>query len=139
MAVDVLTVSTKGQIVLPAPIRKALSIKSGDRLAAYAIGDTVMLKPVRVPTEEDFKAWLDEVQAWAWGRGPNTGRRRRRHLGGPRGGAPMRVVVDTNVVVSGVFFGGAPRRVVEAAVGSEVEAAAKGGRSSTSTRGSSRG
>ena len=65
MAVDVLTVSTKGQIVLPAPIRKALSIKSGDRLAAYAIGDTVMLKPVKVPTEEDFKSWLDEAQAWA--------------------------------------------------------------------------
>ena len=65
MAVDVLTVSTKGQIVLPAAIRKALSIKSGDRLAAYAIGSTVMLKPVRVPTEEDFKAWLDEAQAWA--------------------------------------------------------------------------
>ena len=39
----------------------------------------------------------------------------------------MRVVVDTNVVVSGVFFGGASRRVVEAAVGSEVEAAATGG------------
>ena len=69
MAVDVLTVSTKGQIVLPAPIRKALSIKSGDRLAAYAIGDTVMLKPVKVPTEEDFKSWLDEAQAWAAGAG----------------------------------------------------------------------
>ena len=69
MAVDVLTVSTKGQIVLPAPIRKALSIKSGDRLAAYAIGDTVMLKPVRVPTEDDFKSWLDEAQAWAEGAG----------------------------------------------------------------------
>ena len=69
MAVDVLTVSTKGQIVLPAPIRKALSIKSGDRLAAYAIGDTVMLKPVKAPTEEDFKSWLDEAQAWATGAG----------------------------------------------------------------------
>ena len=65
MAVDVLTVSSKGQIVLPAPIRKALSIESGDKLAAYAIGDTVMLKPVKVPTEEDFKAWLDEAEEWA--------------------------------------------------------------------------
>ena len=65
MPVDVLTVSSKGQIVLPAPIRKALSIGSGDKLAAYAIGDTVMLKPVKVPTEDDFKAWLDEAQEWA--------------------------------------------------------------------------
>lgn len=65
MAVDVLTVSSKGQIVLPAPIRKALSIMSGDKLAAYAIGDTVLLKPVKVPSENDFKAWLDEAEMWA--------------------------------------------------------------------------
>ena len=38
----------------------------------------------------------------------------------------MRVVVDTNVVISGVFFGGAPRRVVEAVVDSEVRASATG-------------
>lgn len=50
--------------MLPAPIRKALSIGSGDKLAAYVIGDTVMLKPIKVPTEDDFKAWLDEAQEW---------------------------------------------------------------------------
>lgn len=36
----------------------------------------------------------------------------------------MRVVVDTNVVISGVFFGGAPRKVVEAVVDSRVKASA---------------
>ena len=36
----------------------------------------------------------------------------------------MRVVVDTNVLVSGIFFGGAPRRVVEAVAGSAIEASA---------------
>lgn len=65
MAVDVLTVSSKGQIVLPAPMRRALSIASGDKLAAYAIGDTILLKPVKVPTEADFEDWLDEAQLWA--------------------------------------------------------------------------
>lgn len=65
MAVDVLTVSSKGQIVLPAPIRRALSIASGDKLAVCAIGDTILLKPVKVPTEADFKDWLDEAQQWA--------------------------------------------------------------------------
>lgn len=65
MSVDVLTVSSKGQIVLPVSIRNALSIASGDKLAAYAIGDTVMLKPVKVPSEDDFKLWLDEAQEWA--------------------------------------------------------------------------
>ena len=36
----------------------------------------------------------------------------------------MRIVVDTNVVISGIFFGGAPRRVVEAVIDGEVEASA---------------
>lgn len=36
----------------------------------------------------------------------------------------MRVVVDTNVVISGTFFGGNPRRVVEAVADHEVDASA---------------
>lgn len=65
MSVDVLTVSSKGQIVLPAPIRKMLSISSGDKLAAYASNDAVLLKPIKLPSESDFATWLDEAQAWA--------------------------------------------------------------------------
>ena len=34
----------------------------------------------------------------------------------------MRIVVDTNVVISGTFFNGHPRRVVEAIIKSEVDA-----------------
>ena len=34
----------------------------------------------------------------------------------------MRIVVDTNVVISGTFFKGNPRRVVEAIIKSEVDA-----------------
>ena len=65
MAIDVLTVSSKGQVVLPATIRRKLSIESGTRLAAYASDDFIMLKVLRMPTEEDFKAKLDEAQEWA--------------------------------------------------------------------------
>jgi bifunctional DNA-binding transcriptional regulator/antitoxin component of YhaV-PrlF toxin-antitoxin module len=65
MSVDVLTVSSKGQVVLPINMRRALSIVEGAKLAAYAIGDTIMLKPISVPTEEDFHSFLDEAQAWA--------------------------------------------------------------------------
>ena len=34
----------------------------------------------------------------------------------------MKIVVDTNVVISGTFFGGAPRRVVEAIGKKEIKA-----------------
>ena len=65
MSVDVLTVSSKGQVVLPAPIRKALSITSGDKLIAYSAGDSILLKPLELPKESDCKKWLDDARAWA--------------------------------------------------------------------------
>lgn len=34
----------------------------------------------------------------------------------------MRIVVDTNVVISGIFFNGNPRRIIEAIVRSELDA-----------------
>lgn len=65
MPINVLTMSSKGQLVIPAEIRKKLSIESGDKLAVYASDDVIMLKPVRIPTVEDFMKSMDEAQAWA--------------------------------------------------------------------------
>ena len=65
MAVDVLSVSSKGQIVLPMEMRKKMSIEAGTKLAAYALGDMIMLKPIDIPTENDFKASLDQFASWA--------------------------------------------------------------------------
>ena len=65
MAIDVLTVSSKGQVVLPASMRKSLAIESGGKLAAYASDDVIMLKVIRLPSIEEFKSKLDEAQEWA--------------------------------------------------------------------------
>ena len=65
MSIDVLTVSSKGQVVLPAEIRKRLSIGNGSKLAAYASGDVIMLKPIAVPTEQDFTERLNEAREWS--------------------------------------------------------------------------
>jgi AbrB family looped-hinge helix DNA binding protein len=65
MSVDVLTVSSKGQIVLPAPIRKALSIVAGEKLVAYSTGDSILLKKLELPKEDEFRKWLDDAQEWA--------------------------------------------------------------------------
>ena len=62
---DVLTVSSKGQVVLPASIRKSLSIDAGDKLAVYASDDVIMLKVLRMPSAEEFRAKLDEAAEWA--------------------------------------------------------------------------
>ena len=65
MNTQVLTVSSKGQISLPIAIRKLLSIDAGDKLVAYASGDVIMLKTLKLPTAEEFEASLDEAQKWA--------------------------------------------------------------------------
>ena len=61
----VFSVSSKGQVVLPTEMRKKLSIGNGSKLAANSLGDMIMLKPISVPTEQDFKDSLDEAVAWA--------------------------------------------------------------------------
>lgn len=65
MSVDLVTVSSKGQIVLPQVMRNKLSIKNGDKLAVYASDNIIMLKPIQVPTADEFSVWLSEAQEWA--------------------------------------------------------------------------
>ncbi len=65
MSTQILTVSSEGQISLPASIRKLLAINSGDKLVAYTSGDVIMLKTLKLPSAEEFEASLDEAQKWA--------------------------------------------------------------------------
>ena len=46
------------------PAWTALSLPSNCVLAAYALGDMIMLKPIDIPTENDFKASLDQFASW---------------------------------------------------------------------------
>ena len=39
-------VSSKGQVVIPANVRKAANIKKGEKILAIAIDDTVVLKKI---------------------------------------------------------------------------------------------
>lgn len=74
-------VSSKGQVVIPANVRKAANLKKGEKLLAIAINDTVILKKIidesfeeamkpvwtRVRqmglSEEDINALIDEARA----------------------------------------------------------------------------
>ncbi len=65
MSMQILTVSSKGQISLPLDIRNLLSIDTGDKLVAYTFGDAIMLKTLKLPSAEEFESSLDEAQEWA--------------------------------------------------------------------------
>lgn len=51
--------SSKGQIVVPLTIRKALNIKEGELFAMMGEGDTIVLSKLKSPTEEEFEALLE--------------------------------------------------------------------------------
>ena len=42
--IDVTKISSKGQVVIPKPIRDSLDLMEGDRLIAYARGDLIIFK-----------------------------------------------------------------------------------------------
>jgi len=65
MGAEVLTVSSKGQVSIPVGMRKRLCIETGDKLVAYASGDVIMLKVLKLPTAEEFESSLSEAQKWA--------------------------------------------------------------------------
>jgi len=46
-------VSSKGQVVIPANVRKAADIKEGEKLLAVALGDTIILKKILDKTFEE--------------------------------------------------------------------------------------
>ena len=45
--IDVTRISSKGQVVIPKPIRESLKLMEGDRLSAYARGDLIILKRLK--------------------------------------------------------------------------------------------
>jgi uncharacterized protein len=102
--------SSRGQVVIPEKIRERLNLKPGTEFVIIAKGDVVLFKKVSPPSWEQFDALIRE------------GRRQARLsaltpavLNQAVARAPqMRVVLDTNVFVSGVFFSGPPSRILKA-------------------------
>ena len=72
MSPQMLTVSSKGQITLPVSFRNMLSIGKGDKIAAFATDDSIMLKPIAMPTVQDFEASCKKAQRWAKKEGFNV-------------------------------------------------------------------
>jgi len=65
MSSELLTVSSKGQVVLPLSFRKETGITVGTKLAAYMVDDMIILKPIELPSLEQFSEQLDEARKWA--------------------------------------------------------------------------
>ena len=91
MSIQVVTVSSKGQIAIPSEMRRGMSIDAGTKLAAFTDGSFIILKPLKVPSLDEFRATLDKAASWAQESGlkeddvesiVKNARRRRREIRG---------------------------------------------------------
>lgn len=53
--------SSKGQVVIPEAIRKALGFAPGAQFVVVGEGDVVVLKRISAPSMSDFEELLDEA------------------------------------------------------------------------------
>ena len=65
MLTEITALSSKGQIVLPKSVRNSLGLKKGTKFVVFADGDNILLKPIKHPDTEDFKAVIKRAQEWA--------------------------------------------------------------------------
>ena len=65
MTMQLVSVSSKGQIAIPVSYRKALSIKEGSQLVVYSDGENIILKPVELPAEDKLRAALAKAREYA--------------------------------------------------------------------------
>jgi AbrB family looped-hinge helix DNA binding protein len=57
--------SSKGQVVIPEDVRKALGLEVGARFVVMGDGDTVILKRIAVPAKSELRAMLGKVRSQA--------------------------------------------------------------------------
>lgn len=58
---DVLTVSSKGQISIPSKVRRQMDIAEGDKLAFVVMDGTLMMRPMKMPDKAEFEKSLHDA------------------------------------------------------------------------------
>lgn len=65
MYTAITSLSSKGQFVLPAELRKKLSLVEGSKFFIMCEGENIMLKPIKEPDKKDFFQMLEKENEWA--------------------------------------------------------------------------
>ena len=58
---EITSLSTKGQVVIPRNIRNQLNLDTGDKLIVVCDGTNILLKPVLMPSMSEFKKLVEET------------------------------------------------------------------------------
>ena len=60
MDIEIINVSSKGQVVLPLKMRNKLKINSVDKLFIYCNEDSILIKKIKLPSKEEFENGIKE-------------------------------------------------------------------------------
>ena len=60
MTVEVTSISSKGQVVIPSKIRHEIGLEEGGKLMILTDGHNLLLKPISAPKLEIFKTLIKE-------------------------------------------------------------------------------
>ena len=64
-SMEVTTISSKGQVVIPAVIRQEMGLSSGSKLMVLTDGDNLLLKPHQKPRLQAFRALVRQSEQYA--------------------------------------------------------------------------
>ncbi len=67
--VEVTSMSSRGQVVIPQALRESMHLDSGAKFVVVGEGDTIMLKKIGIPQFEGFGKLLKATQKWAQKKG----------------------------------------------------------------------
>ena len=66
---EITSMSTRGQIVIPLDIRQQLDIKEGEKFMVIGEDDTIILKKIAMPSFKNFDKLIQKTQQMAKERG----------------------------------------------------------------------
>ena len=62
---EITSVSTKGQVIIPATTRHELGLQAGSKLMVLTDGTNILMKPISPPKKEVFQTLLDKSRKLA--------------------------------------------------------------------------
>ena len=62
--IEVTTISSKGQVVIPATVRKEMHLSNGSKLLVLTEGNNLLLKPLYKPRLQVFEALIRRSQRY---------------------------------------------------------------------------
>jgi bifunctional DNA-binding transcriptional regulator/antitoxin component of YhaV-PrlF toxin-antitoxin module len=62
---EIATVADNGQVTLPPSLAADLSSAQVKQLIIYSDGDSIVLKPIKKPDPDEYKAFMKEAQDYA--------------------------------------------------------------------------